>query len=323
LKHRLPLLTAGPRDAPARHKTLRGTIAWSYELLDIHERLLFRELAIFASGCTLEALEHICTAAPALALLARLTAKSLVRQAARGREARFVMLETTREYALEQLQSSGGADSLRARHAQYYLSLAEAAQPEFTGSAQAACLERLEHDHPNFRAALEWALDAHESDTGLALAGALSAFWEARGHLAEGRRWLDAALANGDDARPVLRRVALHGAGRIATRQGEYDRAASYLEQALALGRVHAGPADLAATLIALGGLSTYQGDYPRARERYEESLAIRREAGILQDPRSMGILLHNLGTLAATEGDYARARPLLEEGSRLSPRGR
>ena len=321
LEHRLPLLIVGVRDLPARHQTLRGAIAWSYELLAADERALLRELAVFSGGYTTEAVERVCRPGPALLLLARLVEKSLVRQESVGEETRFGMLETTREFALEQLEASRAADTLRRRHAAYYADLAEAAQPELVGPAQAEWLRHLELEHANFRAALDWTLSSNDAEPGLRLAAALSTFWEARGHLAEGQRWLERALASGEMASPRLRASALHGAGLIAVRQAEYARATDLLEQALALRRVHADRAEVAVSLVGLGSIATYQGDYARARALYEESLALRRASGEPMDPRSMAIVLHCLGTVAATEGDYARARPLLEESLTLRRR--
>ena len=315
LQHRLPLLMAGARDLPPRQQTLRAAIGWSYELLDADERRLFRQLAVFAGGCTLEAAEAVCGAESTLLVLARLVEQSLLRHEPTGDEPRFGMLETTREYALEQLETNGEADVLRRRHASYYLRLAEIARPELSGPSQAEWLERLEREHANFRAALQAALDRGDVDTALRLAAALNGFWEARGHLAEGRRWLDAALARGESQPPASRAAALHGAAVLALRQGDHSSAAGLLQEALALWRGLGDQAGTAASLNTLANAVMNLGDYGRARALFQESLSIQRE---LNDRRGVATALHNLGTLAATEGDHQAARPLLEEGLAL-----
>ena len=315
LQRRLPLLMAGTRDLPPRQQTLRAAIGWSHELLAADERRLFRQLAVFTGGCTLEAAEAVCGADSTLLVLARLVEQSLLRQEPTGDETRFGMLETTREYALEQLEASGEADVLRRQHASYYLRLADAAKPELSGPRQAEWLERLEREHANFRAALRWALDMGEADTALRLAAALNGFWEARGHLAEGRHWLEAALAGGESQPPANRAAALHGAAILALRQGDHSGAASLLEEALALRRACGDNAGAAASLNTLANAIMNLGDYVRARACFQESLRMQRE---LNDPRGVAMALHNLGTLAATEGDHQAARRLLEEGLAL-----
>jgi len=192
LTNRLRILTGGARDRPARQQTLRGAIDWSYGLLDENEQPLFRQIAVFSGGCTLQAVEAVCIAATDLTDdlvdgLGSLVDKSLLRQEApSSSEPRFRMLETIREYALERLEESSEAESLRLRHANYYLSLAQQAQPALRGPRAARWLEQLEAEHENLRAALSWAVEADERDVGLRLAGTLGEFWEMRGHLSEG-----------------------------------------------------------------------------------------------------------------------------------------
>ncbi len=183
LEDRLPLLVGGPRDLPERQKTMRDVIAWSYDLLDAPEQTLFRRMCVFAGGCTLDTAEAVCAETgeePAvLHGLAALVDKSLLRMqegedsGADASEPRLTILETTREYGLEQLTAEGEAETLRRRHAAYYLALAEAAEPELAGPDQVAWGARLEWEHDNLRAALRWALDSGDVVTGLRLAGAI------------------------------------------------------------------------------------------------------------------------------------------------------
>ena len=166
LTHRLQVLTSGARDVPARQQTLRNTMAWSYNLLDDEEKLLFRRLCVFVGGCTLEAAEAVCTspgnddgAVSVLEGLASLIDKSLLQQMEQeGGEPRLMMLETIREYGLECLTASGEMEATRQAHAAYFLALTEEAEPTLFGAQQAVWLERLEREHDNLRAALWWSL---------------------------------------------------------------------------------------------------------------------------------------------------------------------
>ena len=191
---------------PDRHQTLRQAIAWSYNLLEVGEQALFRRLAVFARGCTLEAAEVVCQAAhdPAAGAgqslevldgVASLLDKSLLCQAEQASgEPRFRMLETIREYGLECLTASGAEPAVRRDHADYYLALVETAEPELTGPEQAPWLDRLEAEHDNLRVALRWAEESGEAEIGLRLVGALGQFWLIRGHLREGREQLTRLL---------------------------------------------------------------------------------------------------------------------------------
>ena len=196
LEQRLALLTDGARDLPPRQQTLRAAIAWSYDLLDAGEQMLFRRLAVFVGGCTLEAAEAVCNASGDLPLevldgLATLVDTSLLRQEADADgEPRFVMLETIREYALEQLETSGELEDARRRHASFFLAQAERLSQ---GVDQASWLDTMDMEHDNLRAALAWSRMAPENlIVGLQLAIALEPFWELRGHMTEGREYLAA-----------------------------------------------------------------------------------------------------------------------------------
>ena len=243
LDRRLKILTGGNRDLPARQQTLRAAIEWSHELLDPDEQSLFAHLAVFAGGCTLEAAEAVCGAhggheIDVLDGLDSLSQKSLLRPE-EGSEGwtRFTMLETIREYALERLDASGEADSLRQAHARFFLDLAEAAEPQLTGPDQVLWLDRLGTEHDNLRAALGWLERSSEREPWLRLSGALWRFWWVRGHMTEGRGWLARALAETDGLPPAVRAKSLSGAGILAESQGDYVQAKALHEESLALAR--------------------------------------------------------------------------------------
>jgi predicted ATPase len=312
LERRLPLLTSGARDAPERQRTLRSTIEWSYELLDPAEQDLFVRLSVFAGGCDLEAAEEVCSAD--LEILGSLIDKSLLRE----REGRFLMLATIREYAAERLEARGDAPELRRRHAEHYLALAEAAEPEILGGAQIEWLARLEPERDNFRSALRFALEDRAGDVALRLIGALRRAWVARGYLAETRRWLEQALAADEAASPSARANALYGYGRVALVQGDYDYAVAPLEESAVRFREIGDARGLAFALADLGWIAAAQGAYDRARSLGEESLAVARAA---EDETTVAAALHALACTILDEGAYAKARPLFEESLALRRR--
>ncbi len=224
LEQRLPLLTGGGRDLPARQRTMRDAIAWSYDLLAPEEQALFRHLAVFAGGFTLAAAEAVAApdgTLPVLEGVVALVEQSLLRQMpGTDDEPRYQMLETVREFALEQLAASGDEAALREVHAAYFLALSEQARPHLAGAQQRTWLRRLEVEHPNLRAALE-ALDAsREHETQLRLAANLWHFWSIHAHFAEGRVHLERALVHA--VTPTTDRAeALLGAGGLAFGQGD------------------------------------------------------------------------------------------------------
>src|ERR671935_1813164 len=312
LERRLPLLTAGARDAPERQRTLRSTIEWSYELLDPPEQELFIRLAVFAGGCDLEAAEDVCSAD--LEILGSLIDKSLIRE----QEGRFLMLSTIREYAAERLEARGDAPEIRCRHAEHYLALAEAAEPEILGGAQVEWLARLEPERDNFRSALSFALEHPAGDVALRLVCALRRAWVARGDLAETRRWLEQALAADEAASPSTRAKALYGYGRVALVQGDYHEAVAPVEESAARFRELGDMRGLAFALADLGWIAAAEGAYDRARSLGESSLAVARAA---QDETTVAAALHALACTILDEGDYANARPLFEESLALRRR--
>ena len=241
LTSRLKLLTGGARDLPERQRTLRATIEWSFALLDQGEQLLFARLAVFSGGRTLEAIEAICDSEGDLGVeafdgISSLLDKSLLRQEeGPDGEPRFVMLETVHEFTREKLQGSGEAEEIRRAHAEYFLILAEEADPELRGPHQLEWLERLEAEHENMRAALSWASERKEVEVALRLGGALGWFWSMRGYQSEGRRWLEEALAMDGRVSSEVRAMALAGAGWLAENQGDLDRAKEASEEGLEL----------------------------------------------------------------------------------------
>jgi predicted ATPase/class 3 adenylate cyclase len=323
LGNRLKVLTGGPRDLPERQQTLRSAIDWSYDLLDDREQQLFRQLSVFAGGCTLEAAEAVATSEgdPGLDVpdgLASLVDKSLVRQDEQpDGEPRFWMLETIREYARERLAASGEEEAVRQHHTHYFLQLAEHAEVELVRASQAEWLERLEREQGNLRAALDWSTERIEGETGLRLAAALWRFWYARGYFREGLAQLTALLSRSDPtARTATRARALRGAGVLAHSEGDSERARAFYEESLGIWRDLEDRQGIAAVLNNLGTVAHSQGDYERTRPLLEESLAIRRELGHRSE---IAASLSNLALLFWTQGDYGRAQGLQEEALALN----
>ncbi|HEX2028183.1 MAG TPA: adenylate/guanylate cyclase domain-containing protein [Nitriliruptorales bacterium] len=362
LGDRLALLVGGPRDLPARQQTLRQAIAWSHDLLRPEERRLFARLSVFVAGCRLPEAEAVCGPPHELGLdvlegLSALAENSLVTSSAEDpAEPRFGMLETIREFALERLAASGEEEDLRRRHAAAFLALAEDTAPQLYGADRRRCLDRLEREHGNFRAALSWALQRGETATALRLAAALWRLWQMRGHLVEGRRWVERALALPDAARhPQARLRALTAAGGLAHWQMDIEGQRGYYEQALALARDLGDEPAIANALYDLGFPLMYTGELDSASAVWEESVALFTAlgdrhgaararwarafhraltgdpAGAEQDLRQalaafeefddafmQGWVHYGLAHLADREGDYERARAGWSEALRL-----
>ena len=319
LENRLKLLTGGARDVPARQRTMRGAIEWSYDLLDEDEKRLFRRLSVFAGGLTFEAAEAVCANygsddenGEVLDLITSLVDKSLLvsKEQADG-EMRFRMLETVREYALESLEKNNEAEAVRRHHADYFLSLGEAAEPQLLGEQAVEWLNRLEEEHDNLRDALRWSL---ENDAALAarLAAAIRVFWADHSHLTEARKWFKAAFERGGLTVPAaVRFKLLIGLAVAARSQGDYEAARKSYEEALAEGRAADDLRQIALSGRGLGLVAIQQGDFTAARKYIEEALAISRR---LDDKHGISHSLNLLGDLARVEGDNMAARPLIEE---------
>jgi predicted ATPase/DNA-binding NarL/FixJ family response regulator len=376
LANRLGLLTAGPRDLPERQQTLRNAIAWSHDLLSDDEQTLFRRLSVFAGGFSLEAAETVLdgqtdrradgqthdasslSVCPPVRLsvsvldgIEALADHSLLRQAEDPQgQARFVMMETIREFAAEQLVACGEDAAMREQHAVYFAAMAEEASRGLAGPEQGHWLDKIEAELPNIRVALDGMIGRGETAAAQRMASALLRFWEARGRLSEGRGWIERALALGGEE-GAARARALSTAATLARRQGDYDRAEALYQESLAIYRAIedrpsigsslnnlgvialqrgdlAGAAALyedalgafraqsdrtrtAAVLNNLGMVARRRQDFPRATELYQEALELHRALG---DQRGMGLALNNLGVLAYDQGDVVRAAGLYEE---------
>jgi DNA-binding CsgD family transcriptional regulator len=225
-------------------------------------------------------------------------------------DARFDMLETIREFAIERIEASGEAEATRRAHAEFYLALAERAEPELRGPAQATWLARLEADHDNIRAALGWALERGETDLGLCLVAAIWRFWWIRGHLGEGLAWLERALAL-EGGSPAARGRALKGAGTLAADLGDYPRAEALHQVALTLWRELGDPQGMARALDDLGNAAHDLGDLDRAVPLHEQALTLARDSG---DKRGVASAANNLGMVAVYRGELARAEALFGE---------
>jgi predicted ATPase len=302
LSERLDLLKAG-RDAEARQRTLRATIEWSHDLLSADEQRLFAKLSVFAGGCTLEAAATVCGAD--FDTLQSLVEKSLVRHTAE----RFWMLETIREFALERVEETGGAEVVRERYRAFFLELAELAGPELLARSSSIWYDRIEAEHDNFRAVLADALEHGRTDVALRIDAGIRHFWWTRGYWSEGRRWLDSALAAGTESDPQLRFEPLWGAGLLAMWQGDVERGSAVAEEMLALATEE--DARRSGAMHFAGMVAEAHEDLDHAVELYEESARLARENG---DTGILTIAVNNLGIIASHRGDHERALELFEE---------
>ena len=320
LEDRFRLLTGGSRTATPRHQTLRGAIEWSYSLLNVEERSFFDRLSVCAGGCRLEAVEAVCAGdglgeEDALPLLDRLVGNSLVVAEERHGERRYRLLETLRLYGRERLVKSGEAESTYRRHAEHYLALAEAVEPELWGSNAVAWLDRLEIEHDNLRAALRWATGRGEAEIALRLGAALSRFWQVHAHLSEGLKWLESGLVWTSGASTATRARALDAAGHLARDRADYDQAWAHYEESLGLRRELDDRRGTALALNNLGVVAQLRGEYGRTVVLHDESLALFRTLG---DTRGIAAVLSSLGTLASSRGDFVAADELYVESAVL-----
>ncbi len=322
LEHRLEFLTDGARDLPARQQTLRSAIAWSYDLLDEKAKRFFRRMSVFVGGCTVDAAEAVAQdpdergASSVLNQLSSLLDKSLLREVENANgEARFGMLEMLREFGGEQLAASGESEVIHRRHAEFFLSLAEA---NLAGPDQVQSLKHLEQEHDNLRAALEWSRRAQGAgELCLHLTGTLGSFWEVHGYFSEGRHWLSSVLTTEAAQRwTAARAQILARAAELAYRQSDYPATHAFAEESLAISRELGDRRGIASALIKLGNAATESGDYASAPDFLEEALAIWRELG---DKHGTARALINLGWVALRSGDYPLANARLEESRALS----
>jgi non-specific serine/threonine protein kinase len=316
------LLSAGSRTAMPRHRTLHATMDWSHELLSLEERALFRRLSVFSGGFTLEAAEPVCAGEElerdeVLDLLSHLVDKSLVTAREEGGEARYRLLETVRQYAMEKLSESGKAERFRERHAEYYLALAEEAEPELKGERQLAWLERFEREHDNLRAAISWSLHRSNLQDAARLGWALWLFWWIHGHFAEGRRSMEQALsAEGSLAMPAAARAqTLFVAGTMACGQGDHQSAEPLLEESVALFRELGDRRGVAYALGSAAVLAITQEQYERGIVYSEEATDLFLEVG---DKWGAAPMLGCSAVAWLNRGDHGRAKSLAERGLAL-----
>ncbi len=328
LDDRFNLLTTGSRSALPRQQTLRALIDWSYDLLSAEEKILFRRLAVFHGGRTLPAAEAVCSGDGipkqlVLDVLTRLIDKSLLLAEERNGEMIYRMLDTIRHYADDKLRDAGESERVRERHLNYFLSLAEEAEPHLQGPAQSLWLNRLELHRHNFHAALDGSLSAapradgtpRDRAAGLRLAGALYWFWVIRGPLSEGRRWLETALAaNPAERRDAARAKALAGVGEIAWGQSDIPPARAAYQESLDIWRGLKDPWWIAFTTLCMGYVVLSEDRLPEALDLFEQSVVLARQVG---DKSLVGRALRGLGN-GLLRTDRARARAALEEGAAL-----
>ncbi|MGB0042019.1 MAG: protein kinase [Terriglobales bacterium] len=316
LEGRLNLLTGGARDLPSRQQTLRGTVDWSYGLLNAAEQSQFRRLSEFAGGCTLEAVEAVCDTKGDLGLdvldgMASMVDKSLAQQVEQAdTETRFRMLSTLREYALERLAESDDESATRRAHAAYYLVLAEEGAEDI--AAHPEWLDRFEVEHDNFRVALDYLIKTGDADWGLRLGTALFRFWETREYLTEGRDAIARVLAlEGTAARPKLRARLLFAGAVLAGEQGHYGSARQMFENSLETCLELNDKRGVAVALNALAVSARDRGDIAAAALLFERCVAIWKDLG---DPADFARALSNLASVMKLQGEYERASSLYDE---------
>jgi len=318
IENRLQFLTGPLVDLPLRQRTLRSTLAWSYNLLDNHERELFRRLAVFSGRITPEGVRALSAAdgdppCNVLTDLERLADKSLLTYAHSRQvdEPHFSMLETVREYAREELVRSGEAASYHRRHAIYYLALAEQAEPEMRGAHQKLWFDRLEDEHDNLRAALQWSLNEDDAELSLLLCGWLTMFWYYRGYTSEGRQWLTKALTRVDEVSTELRAKLFNAAGILAWAQGDFNEAKRSYENSLKVWRELGDKPRIANTLYNIAGVLLVNTEFDRARPILEDLVLMFREAG---QKSMLSSTLNRLSIVLEHQGDFQMAETLCQE---------
>lgn len=321
LENRLNLLTGGARDLPERQKTMRGAVMWSYDLLNEDERQVFGELSVFSGGFRLDSAEYVCgrsegqLSTELLDILASLIDKSLIiRKELPDGESRFRMLEVVRELALETLAERGRLDEIRRRHAGFFTDLGATAEPLLQSAESAVWLSRLEEEHDNLRAAMDWGL-VNEPEMAVRLAVSVRNYWLVHSHLTEGFGWLKAASETGFDPPPQLKFKLLNGLGLAARFRGDLATARQAYEAGLAAGEEAGDRQGTALSNRGLGLVAMQQGDHAAARIYFDAGLAISRE---LEDKYGVAMSLSFLGDLARTEDRYADAKPMFEEAVQL-----
>ncbi|HYI16952.1 MAG TPA: tetratricopeptide repeat protein [Thermomicrobiales bacterium] len=299
LDDQLSLLTSGPIDLPVRQQTLRSNVHGSYVLLSVDEKALFRSLAIFSGGWTVNAVAAVASDTPEAGsrvsvvdqLMSLIDQNLVVRRGDTQAESRYDILDTIRAFGLEMLDTHNERHAVSQRHFDYFLSLAEKLVSDITGQSRAFQPERVDADKENIRAGLSWAIDSNDATRALNLVVAMRDFWGVKGTIGEGRRWLDAALALRAGAPPALVARALNAACWLACHQGDLDRAAGYAEQSLRLNRNSEDANGLADALHGAGLVAQLQEDFDRAVTLYEECVTLKRELNHPELTRTLGNL--------------------------------
>ncbi|MFN2577099.1 MAG: protein kinase [Pyrinomonadaceae bacterium] len=316
LENSLKLLMGGARDVPSRQQTMRGAIAWSYELLTDEDKTLFRRLSVFVGGFDLDKASALSADADSgvdeIESITALVDNSLLQRAWINDEPRFTMLQTITDYGREQLAASGEDAAVRRKHTDIFLRLAETAEQRLSGAEHEQWLDRLELEHDNFRAAMSWAAENAQTELGLRITTALWRFWEMRGYLTEGRARLATFLSSsGSNTPSKLYLKALYAAGLLADSQCDYQAARLSFQKNLELYRKLGDKWGIANSANNLGIIALRQHDYDDARALYEESLALWRE---LDNQNAVALSLGNLGNVADKRGDFAAARDYYEQ---------
>ncbi len=313
LNDRFNLLTGGSRTALPQHKTLRATMDWSHQLLGEQERILLRRLSVFAGGFTTEVLEAICASEglEILDSLSELIDQSLVTTEATGAAPRNYLLETVRQYAQEKLMESGEIERLRARHCDFFLKLAERAEAHLHGAQQLEWIDKLEAEHENILAGLDWLMTFGDAERGLRFAGALWNFWYMRGYWTRGRDQFSRVLAlPGAGVRSLLRAKALNGAGYLALRQDDCPVALKYFEESLEIANSVGDEQESAYAMQGLGLYYRRRGEFTRAYDYFTQTMESFRKLDIQW---GMATALTHLGAITADHGNYTQAQSYYE----------
>jgi non-specific serine/threonine protein kinase len=324
LSDRFRFLTGGGRTAQPRQQTLKAAIDWGFDLLSDQEKRLFSRLSVFVGGFSIEAAEGVCVdeqidggdsrIAPSaiLDLIAQLVDKSFVVVERKGKETRYRLLETMRQYGSEKLSQSSECTEMAQRHACWFLALGEKAVPELNGPYQAEWFDRLEMEHDNLRTALRWFSQSASIEMGMRLALRLPRFWEVRGYWCEGQRWLHDFLEKDNNQMPSKTRAeALRGMGSFVRMQGDFSKARALYQEALALFRTLDDKRGIAHALGSLGTIAWEQGNYAESHQHHQESLRLKRELG---DKSGIAATLSSLAVNAFEQGDYELARTHFSE---------
>lgn len=313
LRSSMRLLASTARDLPERQRTIHGAVGWSYDLLNAEVKRVFRRLGVFAGGFTIEAADALVDdgSGASVDIIESLCNQSLLGRRDRDQEeSRFHMLAVVKDFAISELDSAGETGEIRRLHAEHFLALAEEAEPHLQASRSADWFDRLESDHDNLRAAMEWLL-SHDTHRATRLAAALRNFWLLHSHLGEGYRLLKAAIESGGDQPAALRFKLMNGLGLASRFRGDLETARRVYEAGLGAGEEAGDKRGIAVSSRGLGLVAMQQGDLAAAEEYYRSGLAISRE---LDDKFGVAISLSLLGDLNRIQGKYAEARPFFEE---------